>query len=395
MMPDEYMERIHRIVSFLDADNVKIIAAMKKYGPRNLQHISRKSGIPRATVQDRVGKLESAGLLRTWIHPEYSKIGLVRAMVLLTPTKGRELLAEEALLVPGYWLRLIRCMGECNGYYSTHAVPTGKRWDFEQYLNKLVALGIASDYRIFWLGEADSPFPNFQYYDAARKTWRFEWNEWFKTLTGKPQPARTVTRTPSPETFDEKDLIILKELVKDARIKLSQMAKLLGISLPAVKYRFDNLVRRGLIRDFVVDILPYAPDVADLYEVRLDFKTPEQLGHAETVLKTLPIVQTLSQVEGSASTTLRVYLPRAEMNNLFTFLSALTRAGVLSSFSYLLLDPMTIQTQTFAYKYYEDDLGWHYDNLQYFRELENSVSIFEKGDPSKVTFPPLAVASLQ
>ncbi len=350
---------------------------------------------PRATVQDRVAKLERAGLLRTWIHPEYSKIGLVRAMVLLTPRTGRELLAREALLIPGYWLRLIRCMGECNGYYSTHGIPVGKRWDFEQYLNKLVALGIASEYRIFWLGEADSPLPNFQYYDAAGKAWRFEWSEWFQILSGKSQPVPTTSASSSPGTFDKKDLIILKELVKDSRIKLSQLTKLLGMSLPAVKYRFDHLVGRGFIRDYVIDVLPYAPAISDLYELLLDFKTLEGLNKGENVLRRLPFVMTLSRLEDSASTSLRVYLPRSEMSNLFTFLSALTRAGVLASFSHVLLDPMTIQTQTFAYKYYENGIGWRYDNQQYFQELQNSISAFESGDTLQVTFQPMPVATLQ
>jgi len=115
---DEYFDRIHRITSLLDEENIKIISAMKKYGPRNLQHISRKSGVPYPTVYTRVTKLEGEGLLQTWASPDHSRIGLARGVVLLTPVPGRELLAREALKIPGYWLRVIRCSGEINGYYS-------------------------------------------------------------------------------------------------------------------------------------------------------------------------------------------------------------------------------------------------------------------------------------
>src|SRR5438309_6845177 len=111
--PQEYLERINRFVSFLDPENVKIATAMKKYGLRNLQLIADKTRIPRPTVHARVSRLEKEGLLRTWIHPNYVKLGLVRAMVLLTTKPGRELLAPEALRVPGYWIRLIRCMADC------------------------------------------------------------------------------------------------------------------------------------------------------------------------------------------------------------------------------------------------------------------------------------------
>src|SRR6266516_977660 len=375
--PQEYLERINRFVSFLDPGNVKIATEMKKYGLRNLQLIADKTRIPRPTVHARVSRLEKEGLLRTWIHPNYAKLGLVRAMVLLTTKPGRELLAPEALRVPGYWLRLIRCMGECNGYYSTHAIPLEKRWDFEQYLEKIVASGIASEYRLLWLEEARSPLPDFRYYDAKKKTWTFDWPGWLEALAAKP--GQTRRKDPSvPGTFDKKDLIILKELVKDGRTKLTQLASLLDMTVPAVKYRFDNLARSGFIHEYVIDMLPFAPEISELIEMILDFKTRKGLFHGEKVLATLPIVRTLSRIEGSNSIAVRMYLPRTQSNNLFTLLSALSRTEVLTGFTYVLLDPMTIQTQTFSYKSYEDDLGWRYDNIEYFEELRKVSSAFDK-----------------
>jgi len=353
--PEEYLEKINRFVSFLDSANVKIVTAMRKYGLRNLQLIADKTNIPRPTVHARVSKLEKEGLLRTWIHPNYAKLGLVRGMALLTTKPGRELLAPEALRVPGYWLRLIRCMGECNGYYSTHAIPIEKRWDFEQYLKKIVASGIASEYHLLWLEEARSPLPDFRYYDDKKKTWTFNWPGWLEALAAKP--GQTRRKDPSvPSTFDKKDLIILKELVKDGRTKLTHLARLLDMTVPAVKYRFDNLARSGFIREYVIDMLPFAPEISDLYEVVLDFKSNESLCHGEKILSSLPMVMTLSRVEGTNSIAVRVYLPRTQMNNLLTMLSALSRTGVLTGFRYVLLDPMTIRTQTFSYEFYEHDL---------------------------------------
>jgi DNA-binding Lrp family transcriptional regulator len=390
----EYLERINRFVSFLDPGNVKIATAMKKYGLRNLQLIADKTKIPRPTVHARVSRLEKEGLLRTWIHPNYAKLGLVRAMVLLSTKPGRELLVPEALRIPGYWLRLIRCMGEYNGYYSTHAIPFGKRWDFEQYLERIVASGIATKYRILWLGEAKSPLPDFSYYDAGERTWTFDWQGWLEDFAAKP--VQSQRKDPQlAGAFDKKDLIILKELVKDGRIKLTELAKLLDMTVPAVKYRFDNLARLGFIHEYVIDMLPFAPEISDLYEMVLDFETREGLTNGEKVLSTLPIVRTLSRVEGSNSIAVRIYLPRTEMNNLLTLLSALSRRGILSGFTYVLLDPMTIRTQTFSYEFYEDATGWQYDNLAYFEALRKVSSAFDKDDGMQVTFQNLSVHSFQ
>ena len=392
--PQEYLEKINRFVSFLDDENIKIVTAMRKYGSRNLQLIANKTSIPRPTVHARVSKLEKEGLLRTWIHPHYGKLGLVRAMVFLATKPGKELLAPEALRVPGYWLRLIRCIGEFNGYYSTHAIPFDKRWDFEQYLERIVASGIATEYRLLWLEEPRSPIPDFSYYDTKKKTWTFEWSRWLEALAAKPRQTPR-KESSSPGKFDKKDLIILKELVKDGRTKLTTMADVMGLTVPAVKYRYDNLARSGFIHEYVIDMLPFAPEISDLYEMVLDFKTREGLANGERVFGNLPMVMTFSRVEGTNSLSVRVYLPRAQMNNMLTMLSALSRSGVLSGFAYVLLDPMTIRAQTFSFKTYEDATGWHYDNLRYFEELRKVSSSFEKEDPMQIAFQTAGVRSFQ
>lgn len=392
--PQEYLERINRFVSFLDEENIRIVTAMRKYGSRNLQLIANKTNIPRPTVHARVSKLEREGLLRTWIHPHYGKMGLVRGMVLLATKPGKELLAPEALRVPGYWLRLIRCIGEFNGYYSTHAIPSDKRWDFEQYLERIVASGIATEYRLLWLEEPKSPIPDFSYYDAKKKTWTFEWTRWLEALARKPRQVQR-EESSSPATFDKKDLIILKELVRDGRTRLTSMAELLGLTVPAVKYRYDNLARSGFIHEYVIDMLPFAPEISDMYEMVLDFKTRDSLAQAEKVFASLPMVMTFSRVEGTSSLSIRVYLPRAQMNNMLTMFSAMSRSGILSGFTYVLLDPMTIRAQTFSFKTYEDATGWHYNNLQYFEELRKVSTAFEKEDPMQIAFQTPVVPSFQ
>jgi DNA-binding Lrp family transcriptional regulator len=367
-------------MSVLDEDNIKIVEAMKKFGPRNLQHISRKSKVPYPTVYTRVNKLESEGLLRTWAYPDFSKIGMSRAIVLLTPAHGRELLARLALKIPGYWIRVIRSSGECNGYYSLHAVPAENRQDFENYVEQLVSTGVASDYRIFWLGEFTSNIPNFEYFDFKKNTWKFSWPAWFKMFVDQAPNPKLDQPEPEKVSFDKNDLLILKELMLDAREKLSDFAKMLGITLPAAKYRFDNLVRKGLVHDYVINVLPYPPETSELFEVRLDFRDESLLAANEKVLRRLPFILDFSRIRASNSLTTRMFLQRGEMNNLLALLSALVRKEILDRFSYVLLDPMTIEVQTFSYEFYTDGSGWHYDNREFIGTLRKLMANFEKGE---------------
>src|SRR5256712_11112764 len=126
-----------------------------------------------------------------------------------------------------------------------------------------------------------------------------------------------------------------------------------------------------------------------------EFKFNGGLLPGAKIFNSLPNVITLSRVEGTNSIAVRVYLPRTQMNNLLTMLSALSRTGVLTGFTYVLLDPMTIRTQTFSYEFYQNNTGWQYDNMGYFEELRKVSSAFDKEEGIPVTFQSAPVLSFQ
>ena len=346
---------------------------MKQHGPRNLLGIARKAKLPYTTVYNRVTKLESQGALRTWIQPNFPKIGLSRAVVLATPYPGKEIFTRDALKIPGFWLTVARCMGDCNGYYTLHGIPTASRQEFELYLEQLLERGLLKNYRVYWIGETKFPLTNFDYYKPRERIWKFDWKGWLDSFVASRSKSDSGKQFSQPVSFDKKDLIILKELVKDARTTLADLSKLLSLTLPAAKYRFDRLVDRGLIQEWVIDLLPYAPQVSELSEVRLDFKNESFMRGAESVLESLPTVQSYSSISGLNSITTRLYLPHSEVSNLHTFLSLLVSKGVLTSYSYLVIDPMTMQAQAFAHKNYSDDSGWNYDSREYIKAVDNLV----------------------
>ena len=377
-------------MSLLDEENIKIIRAMKKYGPRNLQYISRKTGVPYPTVYTRVNKLQGQGLLKTWVYPNFSRIEMVRGQVLLTTIPGKELLARDALKIPGYWLRIVRCAGECNGYYALYAIPGENRQDLVEYLDHVVSAGLGSKYKILWLGELSSNIPNFDYFDMKKRAWRFPWDEWLRSFTSERRGERLEPDGSEGVRYDKNDLLILMELMKDARTKLSEFAELMGVTLPAAKYRFDNLVKRGFVDDYIIETRPYPPEISNLYEVRLEFKDERSLSSNVKILRSLPFVSNYSLIKGSHSVTMRVYLLKGEMNNLLTLLSALVRRKILEHFSYIWLDTTTVESKTFSGEYFKDGSGWRYSNQEYLGALRNLVSTVEKGEPKAVIFQPLA-----
>ena len=253
---------------------------------------------------------------------------------------------------------------------------------------------VIKDYQLFWLGESYSPLPNFDYYNPKERSWRFEWKEWAHAIESGRATDGKKPSLAADNGFDKKDLIILKELQLDGRVTLAALSKLLGMTLPATKYRFDRLVEQGYVGDFVISILPFIPEVSDLWELRLDFTNESFMKNAEKMLSKTPFVLTMTPIMGLHSLAVRIYLPRQEMTNLMTFLSSLAREEILAGYSYLQLDPSTQLTQTISYKTYADGTGWHYDNREYLQSVANLVSKWsrlEAEQASQQTSIPLTV----
>lgn len=394
---EEYFRRIHRIMQLLDKNNISIISALNEHGPRNLQLIARELKMPYPTLYSRVARLKEEKVLHIWCNPNYSRVGLSRGMVLVDPLPGKELLVREALRIPNYWIKLIRCIGDCNGYYSLHAVPTLHLREFEEYIYQLVPLGLASNCRVYWLEDQHTLMPNFEYYDMASRMWRFPWDTWVNLLANGTNDTTTENRPQSPRTvsFDSRDLYVMKELHKDATVKLADIARMFGITLPAAKYRFESVMKKGLVLEYVFDILPYAPEMSELYEVRLDFKNDNALRSSSHTLAKLPFVLSLSKFKGLSSLATRIYLPRGEMNNLIAMLSILVREGILTNFTSLWLDPLTLKSQTFSFEKYREGFGWDYDNNEYNEALHNLLSSVTKRAYNETSFEPMPTLTLQ
>jgi DNA-binding Lrp family transcriptional regulator len=382
----------------LDEDNIRIISALNEHGPRNLQSIARELKIPYPTLYSRVARLEEEGVLHIWCSPNYSRIGLSRGMALVDPLPGKELLVREALRIPNWWVRLMRCMGQCNGYYSLHAVPTLHATEFEEYIEQFVPLGLASNAKVYWLEDQHTFIPNFEYYDLASRKWKFPWLVWANLLAKMSDDSTMHDRNHSSfrnVSFDTRDLYVVKELYKDATVKLADIARMFGITLPAAKYRFDSVMKKGLVQEYVFDILPYAPEMSELYEVRLDFRNDNALRSSSQKLSRLPFVLSYSKFKGLNSLAVRIYLPRGEMNNLIAMLSLLVREGILTNFTYIWLESLTLKAQTFSFEKYREGIGWNYDNNEYNNSLQNLLSSVSRRTPSETLFEPMSMTTLQ
>lgn len=360
--------RIREITKQLDQTNVKILSAMWKYGPRNLLEVSRRTGIPFTSVYHRVAKLEAKSKRVTSLIPQVSGLGLVRVVVLASAAPGSEDRVTAALKIPNYWRSVNRCEGIFT-HFSIQLVPVKFLKHFRKFIKRLQELGLVTKISIIPTGEYIPNFPNFDYYNPTSNEWTFQWARWLAALSKKP--TERIEDPTSYETLaDSKDMVIVKELEKNARKSFAQLAPLLGISLQGVKYHYDKkLVPSGIVKYFGFDVWPYPEEVSAYHEILLNFRNSQDMNRFYCLARKLFFVLGVAKVLHQNALFVRTYILQNRVPSLFAFLSQLALEGRVESYSAVRQNFVERDLQTISYELYDNDTGWNFNLSKYLSEL--------------------------
>jgi len=356
----DWHKGIREITKQLDETNVKILSAMWKFGPRNLLEVSRRTRVPFTSVYHRVAKLETKSKRVAWLIPQVSKLGMVRTVVLVTATPGSEDRVTAALKVPNLWRSVNRCEGTFT-HFSVQVVPVKFLKHLKTYIRRLAELNLITQSKMILTGEYIPNFPDFRYYDSASNQWTFQWGRWLAAL--KKKPSETIE---DPVSFamlaDMKDLLIVKELEKNARKSFADLAPLLGISLQGVKYHYDKkLVPTGIVKHFAFDIMPYPEEVSAYHEVFLQFSSDLAMNRFFSLVNELFFVLGVGKVLHQKTLLVRTYTLQTQVSKMFAFLSQMAREGILESYSSVRQDFTDREVQTISYELFDDERGWTFD----------------------------------
>jgi DNA-binding Lrp family transcriptional regulator len=234
--------------------------------------------------------------------------------------------------------------------------------------------GLVRKCETVWVSDYHYAFPNFRLYDPVNCTWTFEWDKWIDSVKKKDHPKAIHDPSDYFVEADKADLLILTELELNARARFSEISKAMGITLQAVKHRYDKrILPRGLIRDFIINLAVHPPELADMYEVLLSFEDGESMnsffGASEEMF---PILRTV-KVLGETKLGIRTYSPHNETGELFGMLSKLARSGLVCDYSAVRIRPETQARQSISAELFEDKLGWKYDLSRDLATLDASV----------------------
>jgi DNA-binding Lrp family transcriptional regulator len=359
----------------LSASDLRIVEALERHGPRNVTDVAKKLGVPAETLRKRLRRLRSDFFCRTGINIYHTFLGLKKAVVFAEAYPGYEDLLFNGLKAHDFWIFVSRCYGTFEGCVGIFTIPKDHEGEFKQFAKSIKELGIAKDVRIFWSTCFQSVNLRCDWFDEEADNWDFRWDEWIDEIRREQTdlPYTLVDPEGFPIKGDKTDVLILKELEKDATTSFVELGNRLGMSPQKVGYRYQkHLMERGLIENFRVSAFHFGRAIADFYFFILEFDSNEKFARFTSSLLDKPFARALGKILGKNWLYAYLYLPKSEFRKFLKAVAQLVRNGFVKSYRYAIQDLQASSRQTISYEYFKNG-RWTYDHEKHQEKLEQLI----------------------
>jgi DNA-binding Lrp family transcriptional regulator len=244
----EYAEKFRE----LDSLDFKIIKAMYEFDVRNVSKLARMVKIPQQTLSYRITRFDEKDIVRFRALLNEHTLGLKNFLVTASCKFGKEESSSRAMTCFPLWRYLAIVEGSVQGNYVRYLMPSEKEIDFTAFLNELVKKEIILEYNVFPTTSPEYPVLNLDFYKAGKGTPVFDWDKWVEDLDSFPEEGILEPTSYDKANFDLYDLLILRCLEINARMKLREVVKEMARILQEKNYRrLVPLVSRRLKRNII------------------------------------------------------------------------------------------------------------------------------------------------
>ena len=373
----EDYEWMIRYSKMLDQTNAKILEGLGKYGPRNVSALAQSIGLPPTTVAFRIKRLMKEGHLRIRTKLDYSRLGLMKAVLIAESKPGQMKKLQQVIDNLDYWTYMVRCYGKYEGYYTILAFPAEYEKELQEYLDEATQLEAFSLHIFHRTTNFTNVAPNFDWFDFRSKSWSFQWKRWIDEIQNASEKLPRELR--EPQTYsgqvDGTDILILKELEKDGTTKFTKLAEMANMTPQGVRYRYyKHIVGRSLLTHYEVAILPYPFLTSNWCSFIIDFANEEKLAKFANSLKNKPFIRTYGKAIGQHSLVVHTYTPKTEFSRFMNSMNRLAEKKLTESFLYVTLDVSSYKRQTISYEFFREN-KWTYN---YKKKLETLKEVTEK-----------------
>ncbi len=367
---------LERHLKKLDEINARIIVEMCKRGSNNVSLIARYVDLPIETVRYRINKMQKMRLFGLSLYFRYSRLGLLRAIVLCEVTKPKMPKALRAAETLGYWRYISRAHGKYEGLYALYAFPQGEAEKMREYYEVLLDRGIVEDFTLIAAGDSVPSIPDFSKFDFARSRWKTPWETWPRELQEASTEMLEDLNDPKSYLLEADSVDVrLVELVEAFGLqKFSELGSKLGLTAQGVRHHYvEHLYGRKIVMGFLPNFLPLPVDVTDLYLFFIHFSDTRYLARFSNTLPGKYILRNYSKILGKNSLILTLALTRSDSDSFFDLLYYLAQEGWVLDFSYSILDLRTYKAYTVPS---ENFVGgqWKYDHSKTLQTLDSVIS---------------------
>lgn len=303
-----------KIAIALDKTDVDIIDVLYEKGAKlSTRKLAEILDVSDRTVRYRLKRLKEKGLLKSMVRTYERKIGVADMIIAVESTpKHHALLADIIHALPPFY-HYSPTYGKYNGYWIFAQYPLSAPQLCKRLVDELKDLGIIEDYHLM---EALDYTVKVARVSAFLPDSNWEWSSWYsdieRSMSNGKETDMGFQEFPKQESFDFKDLQIVKQLVKDAETTLKDLGDVLELSQPQVHKRVKRLEEIGVITGYKPYFMPFKD--GDTLSITCVYKSRE---HAKKILyafSELPFSLNLS-MQGANQYTVIVYLPASEITS--------------------------------------------------------------------------------
>jgi DNA-binding Lrp family transcriptional regulator len=339
----------------------RIISAIGSAGPRNVAQIARMTGVHQETVRYKIKRQFVDKGFRFRADVDYGNFGLSLhwgTFVLSPAYYGSATKLFRSMNEAAYLVHFSKVLPQGH-FVALFALPEGKAEEFKGFLEGLKRRRIVAEFSLDPVLAQRHKTMDPSFFNFRKGRWEVEWDKVRKVRSSPLAGGKGQAELGADYT----DLLIVKELQKDARQHIAQIARKLKLNPKNLEYHYKtHVMNGGLIRGFMVRWMKDADEslARSTVTMRLAFNGLEgrRYSKVQSAINRLPYLWVEDLLEGGTyvatlAVPLTDFAPTMKyLNEELQFLGGVIDTGYLSvedSWNY------TIPYQMFS------DGGWRFD----------------------------------
>jgi DNA-binding Lrp family transcriptional regulator len=233
------------------------LQALEELGTKvSTRELSERLEKPARTIRYRIKKMKDKGIIhKSKVQTHERKLGLAEYILIVTSSPGKEEILEKVLeeIIAFYFYG--PTYGKFEGYFIYTVYPINTPRLIPDLAEELKKRGLIEEYYLFDVVD----YKRNEARLAEVSSW--DWDKWTKLLPKIMSRTKKLKldleENPKTVSFDEKDIMIILNKVKNPKITLRELGDILGLSQPQIHNRVKRLKESGIIRGHKLSLNPF------------------------------------------------------------------------------------------------------------------------------------------